>query len=201
MTQKETDTKKSRNVNIKEQLSLLSLLVFFVGIVSTETYYAAFNVKYQTLSLPVFHIIYRGLTAILHNWLILGVYVLAALWLALQDAIVASASQKHNILAAILPYLFVGFVVVANYCLARDAGNTAAREDMYESTCTLPRIISIKTRGGDPPCDKYTDARLLISDGAYVVLFWPLKSENKESVPNIFRLGKEEADVIETSVK
>ena len=143
MTDKETPTAERRNINIKEQLSLLSLLVFFVGIVSTETYYGVFNVKCQTLSLPVFHIIYRGLTAFFYNWFILGIYLLAALWLALQNVVVATVSKKHSLLASMLPFLFIVLVVSANYPLARYSGNAAAKADMYEATCTLPKVISI----------------------------------------------------------
>lgn len=201
MTQNRAPATENPGVNMKDQLYLLSLLVFFVGIVSTETYYAAFNVKYQTMSLPIYHIMYRGLTAIFGNWLILGVYVVAALWLAIQNVVVASAARRHNAFAAILPYLFVAFVIAANYPLARHAGSTGARMDMYEATCTMPKVISITKKGSETPEKYYSGARLLGTDGAYVVLFWVLKPEDTESVPNIFRLGKEEANVIETSVK
>src|SRR5690242_5635927 len=37
---------------IKDELILISFLVLFVGIISTETYYHVFGVRYQFLSLP-----------------------------------------------------------------------------------------------------------------------------------------------------
>src|SRR5438477_9600817 len=69
---------------IKDQLILLSFLVLLAGIVSTETYYAVFGVKYQFLSLPSFHLIYRGLTSLFDAPLLLLTYAAAALWLVLD---------------------------------------------------------------------------------------------------------------------
>lgn len=192
---------KQSDINIKDPIYLLSLLVFFVGIVFTETYYTAFNIKYQTLSLPVFHIIYRGLTAIFLDWRILIIYAFSAIWLAFQNSIVQALLNKQRWLAVILPYCFVGFVVAANYPLARSAGNRAAKADMHEVSCTLPKVISIAPQQGQAAGRNFAGSRLFGTEGSYIVLFWPLNENVSDSVPHIYRISKEEANVIQTSVK
>jgi hypothetical protein len=37
---------------LKEQLALLASLVLLVGLVSTDAYYASFQISYQQLALP-----------------------------------------------------------------------------------------------------------------------------------------------------
>jgi hypothetical protein len=70
---------------IKDELYFISLLILFVGIISTESYYHTFGVKYQFLNLPVFHIIYRGLTANIANPVLLFSYLIAVGWLTLDS--------------------------------------------------------------------------------------------------------------------
>ncbi|HMK34171.1 MAG TPA: hypothetical protein VK463_03820 [Desulfomonilaceae bacterium] len=148
----------------------------------------------------MFHIVYRGLTAIACDQykLILAVYVFAGTFIALQDRISALVARAHSAFAAILPFMFVGFVVLATYVPARYVGGRAAAEDMYERTCSLPKILSITDAKGQDVSHGYAGARLLGTDGPYVVLFRPLTKDDTNTVPIIIRLGKEEAHVIKT---
>jgi hypothetical protein len=190
------------DTNIRDQLYLLSLLVIFVGIVSTDTYYQAFNVKYQTLNLPASHILIRGMTAVFTNWYILLSYAVAALWLVFQKAIVLTVSKKLLVLAGILPYLFIGAVIAANFPLASFAGKTMANIDMHANS-SLPRIISISRKSCTTPNSDctYSGARLLVYDGSYLIVFWPLEKDAAAELINIHRIAKEDANVIKTCVK
>jgi hypothetical protein len=191
------------DINIRDQLYLLSLLIIFVGIVSTDTYYQAFNVKYQTLNLPASHIVIRGMTAVFTNWYILLSYAVAALWLVYQKAIVLVVSRKLLLFAGILPYLFISAVIAANYPLASFAGKTMANIDMQSDTSRLPRIISISRKScttSNSDCS-YSGARMLVYDGSYLIVFWPLEKGSGSELINIHRIAKEDANVIKTCVK
>src|SRR5689334_17097620 len=49
---------------LKAELALISLLVVFTGLATTEAYYGYLGLRYQSLNLSASHILYRGITAI-----------------------------------------------------------------------------------------------------------------------------------------
>jgi hypothetical protein len=49
---------------LKENLSLLSLMVVLVGTSSTDAYYSLFGLRYELIDIPASHILFRGLTAV-----------------------------------------------------------------------------------------------------------------------------------------
>jgi hypothetical protein len=49
---------------LKEQFAMIAILVVLIGTVYTDSYYAGFGLRYQSLNLPAAHILYRGFTAI-----------------------------------------------------------------------------------------------------------------------------------------
>src|SRR5580765_3285033 len=76
----QADTPESASLasSLRDQLVLIGFLVSFVGLVYTDAYYDDFGLKYQLLSLPWYHIVYAGLTAVAQlHWLLL-VYILLA---------------------------------------------------------------------------------------------------------------------------
>ena len=76
---------------LKEQLALITFVVLFAGMVSTETYYAAFGIRYQLLELSVAHLVSRGLTAVVDSPFLLIAYVAAILWLSAGAPMVCHA--------------------------------------------------------------------------------------------------------------
>src|SRR5882672_3320256 len=92
---------------IKDQLVLISFLVFFVGIISTHTYYASFGIKYQFLDLPTFHIIYYGLLILIDAPYLVIPYVLVIAWLGLDGYSAASRLRRFTQLRGLLTYILI----------------------------------------------------------------------------------------------
>lgn len=150
---------------LKDQLALISLLVLFAGFVATDTYYAAFGLRFQLLGLSLQNLTYRGLTALVTNWLIGLVYLISILWLAVAPKLAAHGTFRWRKWIQPATYGVILCVLVAAYFGAIAAGRNAALRDMGVAS-TLPIIKSISDSKGD----SYSGFRLLLSDQNQVVV-------------------------------
>ena len=180
---------------VRDQLVLLGLLVSFAGLVYTDAYYDDFGVKYQLLSLPWYHIVYAGLTAVVQQpWLVL-VYALIAIMLQLD----AFATLGHGMLLQIrrvFVVLIVPFILALTYVLARAAGHSRCALDTNPRTSTLPRVVKLSVEGVRDfgPADEF---RVLMVASDHIIVFQPQAGAG--AVPNIKRFLKGDVHEFETT--
>lgn len=181
---------------VKDQLLLVSFLIFYIGIISTHTYYAVFGIKYQFLDLPTFHIVYHGLILILDAPYLLLPYIVAVAWLALDGSRFLTKKISENARIP-LTYILIVILLAGTYPLAKLAGKRQAEGDLHESTSTLPKIVNLELAKGEKYglADNY---RLLVVDSTYSIIFKPLEQGDDATLPNIKRFSKSEINLIET---
>lgn len=185
---------------IKDELVLMSFLVLFVGIISTETYYYSFGIKYQFLSLPASHVIYRGLTAIITSPSLLIPYIVAVAWLVLDGYAPRLNLRWLLPLQRPLSYILMLVLLIIAYPLARRTGRLEASSDLRINTSSLPTLIYLKTSDGtEYKSDK--GYRLLMIDSDYVIFFKPLEAAEIASLPVIHRVPRGEVHVLDAAKK
>jgi hypothetical protein len=173
---------------LKEQLVLVSFLVLFAGIVSSDTYYAAFGLRYQFLDLSTEHLIYRGITALLSSWSLGIVYAAAMFWLASGGPLLKARLPKRTAWLELVSYLFVAGITATAYCAALRSGATAATADLNAKTCQLPTIQSATdTNDRKLQLDGY---RILLAGKDTVVVFKPV--DQGAQLPFIHLLKRED---------
>lgn len=181
---------------IKDELILISFLILFVGIISTDAYYSAFGIKYQFLHLPPFHIIYRGLTVILVYPYLLIPYSLTVLLLVIDFYAARKKWAKYFLFRSLQTYLLLGLLLALTYPLAVNAGWKGAKLDMREKS-TLPRVITLNMKNAT--FDMTHNLRLLVADSDYVVVFKPIDEARGASSPLVQRFLKGDVYVLETT--
>lgn len=186
---------------IKDELFFVSSLILFVGIISTENYYQTFNIKYQFLNLPVFHIIYRGLTAVIANPALVFPYFVAVGWLVLDGLAAKRNWNKFLQYQRPLAYLLMFLVLLGTYPLARRSGRIEAEVDLRSESSTLPIINKLEAKGfSETEKEMFENQyRLLMIDSDYIIYFKPLKKDQTETIPIIHRLPKGEVYVLDTN--
>lgn len=127
--------------NIRQQVLNISILIVIFGIVSTDSYYSLFGLRYQDIGLPYDHLVYRGFLLPLKKPLFLLLYFF--IFIA-----TAYANSSFTIrLGALLFDKTATFVVVSVICLvvgfklARNAGADFAISDVYARTTALRQLI------------------------------------------------------------
>lgn len=183
---------------IKDEIILIGSLVFFVGIISTDTYYSKFGISYQFLDLPTFHIIYRGITMVLDAPCLVIPYILAVVWFVVDSFAAKKGHVGFIHYRGPTTYLVILILLAISYPLASRAGSKKAKADLYQATSMLPKIVYLELKTGE----KFTlgdGFRLLVIDSSYVVFFKPLEANATSTFPNIKRFPKENANVIETN--
>jgi hypothetical protein len=175
-----------------EQLALLGLFVLFVGMGSVEAYYLEFGLRYQNLSLPATHLVYRGLTILLGSWMILLLYAAAIVWLNIDVVM----RRWHP--TRIGTYIFVLVLLLIGYPLARHAGKLDAARDLDPMRTRLPRLVSLVAHNKEYAAPN-TDYRLLISSGGFVVFFAP-SSDPKTSSPRLIYVSTGAFDEMRTAM-
>ena len=129
---------------LKENLSLLSLMVVLAGTSSTDAYYSAFGLRYQFLSVPASHILFRGITAV---W----AYPLLAVPYLLALAMAAGQSRRALLLGGLDKARWANHAAVAAFVAAAwwggaHAGDSTARSDMSSAGSGLPVVARIAMR-------------------------------------------------------
>jgi hypothetical protein len=188
--------------SLRDDLTVLGLLVLLCGLISTDTYYSEFGLRYQFLNLSASHLIYRGLTVLLTSpWFILT-YAIAAGWLIVEPTLSQRAGFRP--LRSTMTFGILALLLISSYLLARRAGQIQAHEDMQNSTSSLPivRRVSppINVLDGVKTSLKRPGYRLLLADSGYVYLFEPLGVGEAASTVGIHvkRYKKEDIHVLET---
>ncbi len=157
---------------LKENLTLLSLMVVLVGTSSTDAYYSSFGLRYEFLNISASHILFRGLTAVwAFPWLLLA--YLAAL------ALVATQSRLGVLFGGLDKLRWTNHAAVAVLATiawfgGRYAGDLAATADMTASTSSLPLIVRIETKDqtlAPTPASPSEGYRLLLQDSRGIYLF------------------------------
>lgn len=167
--------------NLKEQLALIGTLVVFVGIVSTEAYYRQFGMRYQFMSLPASHIVYRGLTAVAFGPYIVIPYAIASLAFALDEHLLTVSWGRLSRLRTVVAHTFVILLVAITYPLAHHVGVREAERDLTLETSQLPRVISLNY-GDDPEITSADGYRVLFAGPDSIVVFVPSARHDAASV-------------------
>lgn len=192
MMQKKEKADSGVTSALKEQLALITFVVLFAGLVSTETYYAGFGVRYQLLELSITHLVYRGLTAAIDSaWLII-VYVLAIGWLSFGAEWTSGRSNRWAAAAQPISYVLVILIAIVAYMAAISAGARAANLDLRNETSRLPVVREIKDSSGKPL--PFAGYRLLMAGKDTVVLF--RATSNDAESPFIHLLKRDETGEI-----
>jgi len=166
---------------LKEQIALLSLLVLFAGFVSTDTYYAGFGLRYQTLDLPVDHLMYRGVTALFHSGLLSATYVLVVAWLAAGAPLLAERGRFSEINVRAISYAIVALSVAVAYEAGVVEGRKAAVQDRTDTTSQLPIVQSLQ--GSGIASGGYEGWRVLIASKDQIVLFQAVSLASQTQIP------------------
>jgi hypothetical protein len=181
---------------LRNQLVLLGLLVFFVGTVSTEAYYTRFGVKYQLLAFPASHILYRGLATLIEAWYLLGLYIIAVVWILLLDLLIERTGRSGALISA---YIVLFLLVCCAYPLSRIAGFQQARIDMTEGKSRLATIECVSLLESHACDPTYRRFRHLISSSGEVVVFRPITQSASASVPIVVHLPQGDVHELRTS--
>ena len=170
---------------IKDQLALVSVLVLFAGFVATDTYYAAFGLRFQVLDLSIDHLVYRGITAVITSWPLAAAYILAVGWLAYGAQLLKLARPKITSQATeAITYGVVLAVTIVAYFSAIASGRANAADDILQSSSRLPVIQSVRNAAGTEL--PLTGDRLLLSTKDLLVVFKAVNDANE--VPFIHML-------------
>jgi hypothetical protein len=183
---------------LKEQFALIAILVLLIGTVFTDYYYASFGIRYQSLNLPASHILYRGFSVLRACPYVCIPYVIAALWLIIDNGATRQWVMANRIR---LSYLIVAAVLFMSYWLASVAGLQSAATDLSASS-SLPKVkLLVGTADTElaNPCSVPDVCRLLLIDTDYIYVFVPATS--KATVPNIIRLDKKAFNEISTGTQ
>jgi hypothetical protein len=177
---------------LRDQIALLGMLVFFAGVVETEQYYRMFSLKYQSLSIPVSHLVYRGATAVLEWPLLVAPYFLALAWLL--GSVRFPIALRMNPVPVVNATVLI-LVVVLTFAIAQKAGTNEAQADFVELTCQLPKIKRIAAKRAAGLDDgRY---RLLTVTSDYVIMYQPLEQDVRYEIPKVKFIRKEDIDAIE----
>jgi hypothetical protein len=178
---------------LKEQFTILAMLVILIGTVYTDAYYSGFGLRYQSLGLPASHIIYRGFTVLFDAPYVCLPYIVAVIWLA-SDRGGTSTWMARNRLW--ISYSLLALVLVTSYLLAVVAGQNLAMRDLGLKS-KLPKIIRLLPEAANNPCAS-NNCRLLLFDSEYIYLFVPQESPD---IPHIKRLDRKLFNEIDTSAE
>jgi hypothetical protein len=172
---------------------LIGLLVSFAGLVYTDAYYNDFGVKYQLLSLPWYHIVYGGLTAVAQRWWLILLYAIPAIVLQVDASTLANRPLIRRIRDIFLVFI-VPLLLVGTYLLARSAGHSRYALDTDPDKSSLPRIVKLSVENvvSFGPTD---GMRVLLVDSDHIVIFQP---QRNHSVPNVKRFLKGDVHEFET---
>lgn len=170
---------------LKDQIALVSLLVLFAGFVSTDTYYAAFGLRYQTLDLPLDHLMYRGVTALFHSRLLGVTYLAVVAWLAAGAPFAAQRIHLSELSVRVVSYAIIALSVLAAYYAGINEGQTAAVQDRNVSTSQLPTVQSVRSTGLS--CDSCQGWRMLSAGKDQIVLFQPVSSASAVPFTHLVR--------------
>jgi len=184
--------------SLKTELALIALLVVFIGLVATESYYGRFGIRYQFLNLGATHILYRGLTLLPAAPYVLVLYALAFIWLCLDAWLCDRRTRFSQTVRSPLAYAFIVTILAIGYPLVRFAGSRQADKDAHVSTSTLPEVIRLKTTNEDIhfPDQVY---RLLVIDSDFVIVFHPLSPDERDAVVTLRRFKKGDITIFETN--
>lgn len=159
---------------LKEQFALILFVILFAGLISTETYYEGFGLRYQFIELSIPHLVTRGLTAVFDSPLLLLAYGIAIVWLSAGAALFVR-SRPHMVgFVQIISYAVILVIVVVAYFSAVAAGRHAANLDLAASTSRLPTVQAMTSTAGAPL--PFAGYRLLIAGPQTVAVFRPTAS-------------------------
>lgn len=160
---------------LKEQLALIAFIVLFAGMISSETYYAAYGIRYQFLGLSVAHLISRGLTSVLDSLILLLAFFSAIAWLGGGARFFVSRKPNRAGLVQPVTYCLIFAIVVITYFAAVAAGRVSAEQDLNNATSRLPVVQAMtNAEGKQLPFEGY---RLLTVGEKNVAVFKPVSSQ------------------------
>jgi hypothetical protein len=189
------DDKSAASV-LKEQLALIGMLVVLIGTVYTDSYYAGFGLRYQSLSLPASHILYRGLTAVVDMPILVLPYLIGVGWLAFASTAKDGGRLRLGVWAG---YLSLTFIVAISYPLATYAGLEASKRDLGTES-RLPRVKRLlpPEAAAGSSCEVADACRLLLVDSDYLYVFVP---QGPSDVPHVKRLDRKVFREIDTGTQ
>ena len=181
---------------LKEQFALIGVLAVLIGTIYTDAYYTGFGLRYQSLSLPASHILYRGFTVLIGCPYVAIPYLLQVSWLAFLEMKGRSPwVSRHQIW---MTYVMIVAILCLTYPLAVWAGQSTAAKDGSASG-QLPRIKRLLPASNDSHGCEPDRCRLLLIDADYLYVFVPQKDPN--DVPNVKRLSRKDFNEIDTGTQ
>jgi hypothetical protein len=130
---------------LRDSLGLLGLLVVLVGVSSTEAYYGTFGLRYQFLSVPAQHFLYRGLSSVFESWAIATLYLLGLSFIVCQSRMALFLGGLDRL--RVVNYLLVVLLAFSAWFAAGSAGAKAAIQDSGTAQSGLPKIVKLIPKG------------------------------------------------------
>jgi hypothetical protein len=175
---------------------MIAILVVLIGTVYTDSYYAGFGLRYQSLNLPAAHILYRGFTAVIDKPFLALPYLIGVVWLGVASTPMSGSGARVRIWAS---YFAIAFILGIAYPLSTYAGLQAAKRDLGSGS-RLPKVKQLlpKEAASGTSCDVPDACRLLLVDSDYLYVFVP---QGPEDVPHVKRLDRKVFHEIDTGTE
>jgi hypothetical protein len=124
----------------RQQLLYLSILIVTFGIVSTDSYYHSFGLRYQEIGLPYDHLVYRGFLLPLKQPYFLALYaiVIFSVFYANANFILRFWFIKMNRIVTF--YVLSLLAVLIGFLMAYNTGISIAMSDVYPTTTGLRQL-------------------------------------------------------------
>jgi hypothetical protein len=189
------DEKSTASI-LKEEFAMIAILVVLIGTIYTDSYYAGFGLRYQSLGLPAAHILYRGFTAVTDMPLLVLPYVISVFWLGFAST--GTESNRAHIRIWV-SYLAIAVILATAYPLAAYAGRRAAQRDLGTESL-LPRVKKLLPTDSatGSSCEVPDACRLLLVDSDYLYVFVP---QTGTDVPHVKRLDRKVFHEIDTGTR
>ncbi|MBF0612758.1 MAG: hypothetical protein HQL55_16670 [Magnetococcales bacterium] len=166
----------------RDNLGLLSLVVVLIGVSSTDAYYGAFGLKYQLLSIPANHLLYRGLTSVFDSFYVSICYIASVFVIVCQGRLAVLFGSIDRV--RFLNYAFVIVISIISWFSGLQIGRNLAMEDYTVDKSNLPMVQKIlykKDSNASEIDGAVKDYRILLQTNAGFYLLRPVKDPHTES--------------------
>jgi hypothetical protein len=172
---------------IRDQVLFVAGFFSVFGLLTTDSYYNYFGIKYQFLNLGTAHILYRGFTLIYFNIMFVTIFLIILMGVLLSRFRFKIAIGRKLVEGEYAIYAFLGVAMAAGCYISFTTGIETAARDMYLESTTLRQLTKFYSRDSDKLgfVTKMIGegvVLLLRASGDQIVIFHP--------IPNTYRLSR-----------
>jgi len=125
------------------------MLVVSFGLISTDSYYTEFGLRYQDIGIPYDHLVYRGFWLPLKQPYFLLIYAIVIVATAYANASFALRLYLLTMNRTAIFYTSCAICMVIGSVMAYDTGVEIAVDDVYAKTTTLRQLTRFHSSNAD----------------------------------------------------